>query len=121
MARGRALPGRALAGGRGADPRGRRQGAGAGRARRLVRRLPAAAPGACVVVLVAEASVTQTLRLMQHGARAVACSRAGLLEEVHAALVATQPEAVRPRWTQSERAIFGKIVNRSSVMNSIIE
>jgi len=86
-----------------------------------LQRLIAASPTACVVVLVGEASVAQTVRLMQHGARAVACSRASLLEEVRAALVATQPEAVRPRWTPSERAIFGKIVNRSSVMHAIIE
>ena len=84
-------------------------------------RLIAASPGACVMVLVAEASVAQTVRLMQRGARAVVCTRASLLDEISTALCATQPEAIRPRWTESERAIFGRIVNRSPAMRTIIE
>jgi transcriptional regulator with GAF, ATPase, and Fis domain len=86
-----------------------------------LQRLIAASPTACVVVLLAEASVARTVRLMQHGARAVVCTQASLVEQVHAALCATQPEAVRPRWTPSERAIFSKIVTRSSVMSAVIE
>jgi DNA-binding NtrC family response regulator len=84
-------------------------------------RLVAASPTACVVVLLAEASVAQTVRLMQQGARSVVCTQPSLLDQVHAALCATQPEAVRPRWSQSERAIFSKIVTRSSAMSAIIE
>jgi transcriptional regulator with GAF, ATPase, and Fis domain len=84
-------------------------------------RLVAASPNACVVVLLAEASVAQTVQLMQQGARSVVCTQASLADQVHAALSATQPDAVRPRWTQSERAIFARIVNRSSAMNAIIE
>jgi two-component system, NtrC family, response regulator AtoC len=84
-------------------------------------RLVAASPGACIVVLLAEASVAKTVRLMQQGARSVVCTQPSLIEQVRAALCATQPEAVRPRWTPSERAIFGKIVTRSAVMSAVIE
>jgi transcriptional regulator with GAF, ATPase, and Fis domain len=86
-----------------------------------LQRLVAAAPTACVAILLAEVSVAHTVRMMQHGARAVACTRAHLLDEVHAALAATQPEAIRPRWTPSERAIFNRIINRSSAMTAVIE
>jgi transcriptional regulator with GAF, ATPase, and Fis domain len=87
----------------------------------MLQRLIAASPSACVIMVLAEVSVAQTVRLMQHGARGVACTRETLLEQVQTALAATQPEAVRPRWTPSERAIFSKIINRSSAMTAVIE
>ena len=84
-------------------------------------RLLAASPGACVVVVAAQASVPRTVQLMQQGARSVVCTRASLLEQVRALLTATQPEVMRPRWTPSERAIFGAIVTRSPAMAAIME
>jgi transcriptional regulator with GAF, ATPase, and Fis domain len=84
-------------------------------------RLLAASPGACVVVVLAQAGVARTVQLMQQGARSVVCTRANFLDQVHAALCATQPEAIRPRWTPSERAIFGSIVTRSPAMAAIME
>jgi DNA-binding NtrC family response regulator len=87
----------------------------------VLQRLIAASPAACVVMLHAEASVVQTVRMMQRGARSVVCTRDHLVEQVQSALTATQPEAVRPRWTQHERAIFNKIINRSAAMSAVIE
>jgi len=84
-------------------------------------RLVAASPGACVVVVLAQAGVARTVQLMQQGARSVVCTRAGFVDQVHAALQATQPEAIRPRWTPSERAIFSAIVTRSPAMAAIME
>jgi transcriptional regulator with GAF, ATPase, and Fis domain len=87
----------------------------------VLQRLIAASPRACVVMLYAEASVAQAVRMMQNGARSVVCTRDSLVEQVQSALTATQPEAVRPRWTQHERAIFNKIINRSAAMTVVIE
>jgi transcriptional regulator with GAF, ATPase, and Fis domain len=84
-------------------------------------RLLAASPGACVVAVLAQASVPRTVQLMQQGARSVVCTRASLLDQIRAVLTATQPEAMRPRWTPSERAIFGAIVTRSPAMAAIME
>ena len=84
-------------------------------------RLLAASPGACIVVALAQASVARTVQLMQRGARSVVCTRASLIEQVRAVLAATQPEALRPRWTPSERAIFSAIVTRSPAMATIME
>jgi transcriptional regulator with GAF, ATPase, and Fis domain len=73
------------------------------------------------VALQGEASVPHTVRLMQSGARSVVCTRDHLVEQVAAALTATQPEVVRPRWSQHERTIFNKIINRSAAMSAVIE
>jgi DNA-binding NtrC family response regulator len=87
----------------------------------VLQKLLAASPRACVVMLQGEASVPHTVRLMQSGARSVVCTRDHLLEQVAAALTVTQPEVVRPRWTQHERTIFNKIINRSAAMSAVIE
>jgi DNA-binding NtrC family response regulator len=87
----------------------------------LLQRLLAASPRACVVALQGEASVPHTVRLMQSGARSVVCTHDHLVEQVAAALTATQPEVVRPRWSQHERTIFNKIINRSATMSAVIE
>jgi transcriptional regulator with GAF, ATPase, and Fis domain len=87
----------------------------------VLQRLIAASPGACVVMLQGDASVVQSVRMMQNGARSVVCAREHLVEQVQSALTATQPEVVRPRWTQHERAIFNKIINRSAAMSTVIE
>ncbi|HMG57682.1 MAG TPA: sigma-54 dependent transcriptional regulator, partial [Kofleriaceae bacterium] len=84
-------------------------------------RLLAAWPGACVVIVLAQASVARTVQLMQQGARSVVCTRATFVDQLVAVLSVTQPEAVRPRWTPSERAIFGSIVTRSPGMAAIME
>jgi transcriptional regulator with GAF, ATPase, and Fis domain len=86
-----------------------------------VERLIGADPRVAIVVLLADPGVALVVRMMQAGARAVATTQDELVAQTRQQLSVTRPDTVRPLWTQSERAIFARIVNRSPAMSSIIE
>jgi transcriptional regulator with GAF, ATPase, and Fis domain len=86
-----------------------------------VAHLVGADPTLAIVVLLPEIGVPAAVRIMQAGARAVASARDQVLAHIRELITAIRPEVVRPRWTESERAIFTRIVNRSPAMGSVVE
>ncbi len=73
------------------------------------------------VIVVAElADVKIAVRMMRAGAHSYVTYDASLTNTVREIASINKPESVRPRWTQNEREIFNRIINRSRAMNLVI-